>query len=112
MARPTKEKQDLRTRYISIRLTEDEYAKIKKKAQQSNREISTYSRETLLKGVVVQKDLITPQLLSSLGRVGNNVNQIAQRVNHAGNIRLTEIESGIIEDIRNLLRQIAEEISK
>jgi len=112
MGRPTKQDKELRSRNMKYRVTEREYEKIKKKAEHANKSVSAYSREMLLKGVVVQTNTKTPRLLSHLGRVGNNLNQIAIRVNKAGSIRLNMREFRIIEEMRNLLRQIADEIAK
>ena len=95
-----------------ITINEEEYLKIKSKAQQSNRSVSSYSREVLLKGAVTQVDKTKPQLLASLGHVGNNLNQIALKVNQSGSLRLNAREYRIIEEIRNLLRQIAKDIVK
>jgi len=110
MARPTKDRKELKSHYIKSRVTEDEYLKIKDKAAQANKSLSTFSREMLLKGMVVQTDRTMPQLLAHLGRVGNNVNQIALKVNQQGGVRLNAREYRIIEEMRDLLRQISEEL--
>ena len=111
MARP-KKNSELRSHKIGVRVSEEDYARIKKKAQQANKTISSYSRESLIKGEVIQVDKTKPQLLASLGRVGNNINQIALKVNQTGGIRLNEREYRIIEEMRNLLKQIADDIVK
>ena len=112
MARPKKEKKDLLSRYLKIRVTADEFINIHNKAKQANKSVSLYSREVLLKGVVIQTDRTKPQLLAHLGRVGNNVNQIAKNSNSAGGIRLNAREYRIIEETRDLLKQIAEDVAK
>ena len=112
MARPIIDKQELRLHNIKVRVNEEEYLKIKNKAQQSNRSVSSYSREVLLKGVVTQVDKTKPQLLSALGHIGNNINQIALKVNQSGGLRLNAREYRIIEEARNILRQIAKDIVK
>jgi len=59
---------------------------------------------------IVQTNTQTPKLLSHLGRVGNNLNQIAIRVNKAGSIRLNMREFRIIEEMRNLLKEISQKV--
>ena len=112
MARPIKNKEDLLSTYIKIRLTEKENKIIEQKAKQSNRTVSSYGREVLFNGVVMQIDKTKPKLLAELGRVGNNVNQITQKINSAGGVKLNAREYRIIEEMRDLLKQIANDIVK
>lgn len=109
MARPIKIVDEALTEVIVTRVTATERQQIEKKASNANLNVSAFVRASLLKSKVMPIDKIKPQLLAELGRVGNNVNQIAHKANAQGQgVRLNAREYRIIEEMRDLLRQISD----
>lgn len=99
-----------RKRKIPLRvdLTEEEKAKIQANADKySGGNISAYTRKMLLDGMVVNVDYRPIKELSGeLGRIGNNINQIARRANETRQISQDEIEQvkRMLNDIWQLQR--------
>ena len=62
-----------------IRFTDEELALLRERARATSRPLARYVRETAL-GVVPQapRDIVDAALLRQLGRVGNDLNQLAR----------------------------------
>jgi hypothetical protein len=113
MARPVKTIDEALTEVIVTRVTVSERQQIEKRALNANLTVSAFVRKSALKGTVLPVDKIRPQLLAELGRVGNNINQIAHKANATGKgIRLNAREYKIIEEMREILRQVSESFVK
>lgn len=66
-------------RKITIRLTQQEYSDIEKKAAALHLDISKYVRKTILDNPYEKPELITEcqNLSYEINRIGNNINQVA-----------------------------------
>jgi Bacterial mobilisation protein (MobC). len=76
---------DKRTRFLGIRVTEDEYQKLL--ARCSGRQLATWMRQTCLDERprrIGKLPSLSPVLLRQLAGMGNNLNQIARKVNAGG----------------------------
>ena len=79
-----------RSRMISIRLTPLEFDEIEVKAARAGLERSDYARSTLASTdpighrrlPAIQREAVR-ELIGHLGRIGNNVNQLAHQANRA-----------------------------
>ena len=86
-----KEKQDYRTKWLHLRLTEAEYKHIQKQLSKTQtRRISDYARSVLMGKPLIgtyrnksMDDFMTEmiRLRSELNSIGNNFNQLVKRVN-------------------------------
>ena len=63
----------------TIRFSEDEYSKISDKLEKADIDFSTFCRSAILKKKI--KLPIERELLYQLNKIGNNLNQIAKRIN-------------------------------
>ena len=86
MARKRTHASTLRSRVVSIRLTDDEYAKRAAEARQAGLTMSSLCEKLVNKGKVdVASDAahrrMDPVLFAELRRIGNNANQIAHALN-------------------------------
>ena len=82
--RPLKEETKL-TRSINLKLTEDDYALLKEKAEKLGMKATQYAREMVLKGSVkLRFSLEDLDLMRKLSGMANNLNQIARQANKAG----------------------------
>jgi len=83
----------------TIRFSEEEFSKISAELQKAEIDFSTFCRSAILKKKI--KLPIEKSLLSELSRIGNNLNQIAKRVNQKEKVKvlteLIEIEKALRE---------------
>ena len=91
-----------RNRHILIRVTEDELAAIEARADASGLSIAAYLRATALgnPGPRARRrppvnHVVLRQLLGELGRVGNNVNQIARALNSGEAASVAELREAL-----------------
>jgi hypothetical protein len=96
-----------RQNVIKIRVSDDELAELRER--KTCTELARWIRESILAGDVVlrsQTAAVDPQLLRSLAAIGNNVNQIARRLNSA---KSTDIPIALeLQYISNSLRELLE----
>jgi hypothetical protein len=81
-------KRDIRK---SIRLSEDENLKLNLMLEEHNISFSDYARARLLKYKI--KTNITQDLLYEVNRIGNNLNQIAKKVNSYDDDAVEQLQS-------------------
>jgi len=105
---------ETRNTAIRVRLTEREKEEIARKAHEYGISMSRFVREAALGNVLERVVyLVDPALLSAISRIGNNVNQIARRLNalHLAG-RLTRIEMldcfDVLESIEKSLRKLSQ----
>ncbi len=95
---------------ISVRLTEEEHQLLKEKMARigvTNQE--AFLRKMALDGLVIKLDLPElKQMISLLRYTGNNINQIAKRLNENG--RAYETDFADIQEKQNQLWRLANEI--
>ena len=80
---------------IDLRVTKNEYDLINEKMQMIGCEnMSAYIRKMAIDGMIIKLDIPELNEISSLLRYnGNNINQIAKRLNGGGQIYAEDIES-------------------
>lgn len=72
--------ENIRTKEIKIRLTEDEHQALLDRME--GNQLATWIRKTTLSQKIVKPyKNADPELLASLGRIGGNLNQIAKQAN-------------------------------
>jgi hypothetical protein len=101
-----------RTRQLAVRCTPEELAAIQEKAAASGLATGAFARAAMLGGsgprarrrTTADKEALL-RVLAQLGRVGNNINQIARRLNTGDTIHLPSLEQalGAYLDIRNAI---------
>ena len=95
-----KKQRETHSRYMQIRLTEEEYEAIEKKFQNSGlKSRSEFVRTMIFEGYIVQlNESELREIHRLMSSISNNVNQIAVRVNSTGKIYdedIAEIREGI-----------------
>jgi len=111
------QKQVIRTKWITIRVTEEEYQAVENFRRQTNcQSLSEYSRKTLLGKPVVMRyhnqsldDFMTgmEKLQNDLKAIGTNFNQVVRRLHTLKNI--PDLQQWILlneQDKTRLFRQI------
>lgn len=95
-----------RTRKMTFRLTEDEYARIKEKVAEAG-----ISQQQFLLKTALDKEIVRIQeyqeLIFQIKKIGININQIAKKANETGHISesdLSEVKGGL-DQIWQSLRQ-------
>lgn len=78
-----------RNRQIKIRLSDAEHAKLKQKAGAMR--LAAWLRQSCLNKMPPQIPPINSAALAQLGRIGNNVNQIAVRLNSDHLVKVDEV---------------------
>ena len=89
---------------INLKLTEENYAVVKEKAEKLGLKATQYAREMTLKGGIKSRFTIEElDLIRKLSGMANNLNQIAKKANQAGfsNVGIEVI--GIMAKIKQLL---------
>jgi cyclopropane fatty-acyl-phospholipid synthase-like methyltransferase len=92
-----------KSKVIGVRLSDEELAEVQAKAANKNVSLPTYFREAVLEKVetvgVAPRRKFDLQLLSisvgALGKIGNNLNQIARRLNEGGGVGLERIAAAL-----------------
>lgn len=81
--RPKKAPQFARTQQLSIRFSPDEYRRMQSKAAAADMTVTEYCRSAALDKRLTSSAVATPDFATrqSLQRIGNNLNQIAKRLN-------------------------------
>ena len=110
----TKEKR-IRDTMLRFRVTPEEREKIERKMEEYGTDnMAAYLRKMAIDGYVIRLEL--PEigtLTSQLGKVGNNINQIARRVNGMGHVGIEEIRLArkALEEIRDGINRILTRLS-
>jgi len=109
-----------RNRRITLRYTDDEFNRIAAKADRAGLAVAAFLRASALDGDAGPRARRRPpvdhkalrQLLGECGRVGNNIHQIARRLNMDGTFDHPELQAALIAylEIRDaILRALAME---
>lgn len=94
---------------------EDENRKINEKARLSKMKIGRYMRNAALKKEVIIYDLTSIfELSAQVSKIGNNINQIAKKLNQGGRISSSELSYlySSLENINNVLMDIYTDVSE
>lgn len=104
-----------RTELVRMRLTEEEKEQIQLKMKELGiQNMSAYLRKMALDGICVQVDLSdVRQMTYQIGRIGNNLNQIAKYANQTGKLYLSEVQNlqSQFEEIRKMEKEILKEMA-
>ena len=92
---------------ITFKVSDEEFEKIEDKFKLSGgKSMSRFIRQMILEGmVIVFSDEKLNKLISLVGNIANNINQIAVRVNSTGNIYEEDIAQ-IREEMSEIWRQL------
>lgn len=107
MTRPKKEEELRRSHLIALRLTDAEFELITNTANEAGLTASAYIRKQLLeKQICVKYDIVADIseiniLTAEVGKIGNNLNQIARHFN-TGGIRSKAMQDEIHDCITKL----------
>ncbi len=82
MSRP--QKQTKRTIRQTVNFTPEEFKKAKEKADRLNMGFAEYLRTSAVRLKVQEPSRDYSKVLSQLGKIGSNLNQITKKVNQAG----------------------------
>lgn len=110
-----KSSKKIRDRYIQIRLTDAEFAKIKARAGQLG--VSTFLRQLALNQKIEQpkpkaKKIIhtaDPELVRHVAWIGNNMNQVAKHLNQGNKVdneilmTLVKIQSDLDAELKRIM---------
>lgn len=94
-----------RTRKMTFRLTEEEYAKVKGKVEEAG-----ISQQQFLLKTALGKEIIHikeyQELIFQIKKIGSNINQVARHTNETGVVSDTELAEikGGLEQIWQLLK--------
>lgn len=98
-----------RDRVLKIRVSDDELSKLKERSPENSRGLSPWIRDLAL-GQSVKKDRFPPvdqKLISTLARVGNNLNQIAHQANAAAKSGRFNVEAaGLLRAVEEIQAQL------
>lgn len=96
-------------RRIDLRISEQEYELILQKMKQSKiTNLSAYMIKMAIDGMIINLDMPELKEVSSLLRYnGNNINQIAKRLNESKSVYTSDIE-----DIKEKQKQISDMVKK
>ena len=92
----------IRTIELKVRLTDEENDLLKKNIESSGiKNKSSYVRKMILDGYIIRQDYgVLKECVAALGRIGNNLNQLAKVANTYHDINIPE------------LRRLADEVSE
>ena len=96
-----------RNKVIKFKVAEDELDFIKRKAELSGaKNLSCYLRKMAITGVIIKyDDQQLHDMQRDINRIGNNVNQIAVRVNKTGSIYYDDLQE-IKEKVNELWQSL------
>lgn len=95
-----------RPKQIVIRLSEEEYARVKSKVEQSGMSQQEYLIRALTDKPICNTDGLK-ELVPEVKRIGNNLNQLSRRANEGRVVGLSELEQTQkeLDEVWQLLKQ-------
>ena len=100
-----------RPKQIVIRVSEEELAQIKKKVEQSGKSQQQYIIEALTQKQVINTDGIK-EIYPELKRQGNNLNQIAKKLNENGDVDYKHELPDTMKEVREVWRLLKQYLQK
>ncbi|GAB4485565.1 MAG: hypothetical protein OHK006_11900 [Thermodesulfovibrionales bacterium] len=90
----------MRTTAIKFRVSADELAAIRERADSTGETVSEFVRTLALRGRVVPREAIN-ELIREVNKVGVNLNQLARRANEAGHTdKIYRDARGFLDELR------------
>ncbi|MDX1997777.1 MAG: MobC family plasmid mobilization relaxosome protein [Thermoanaerobaculia bacterium] len=93
------------TELVPVRFTPEELARLDELAAEAGRRRSTYLREAGLKTRF--RSRIDGATFAALGRIGNNLNQLARAANAMQRLELSRLLADTLAELRAALKEIA-----
>ena len=91
-----------RTKKITVRLTDKEYAKLREMSETSGLKMEPVIRKLLVGYEIRPRPNATYiKLIKELSAIGNNLNQIAKRMNATGNVYKADVN-----EVKELMKQV------
>ena len=89
------EKDRMRKKDLRVKLAEEEYSGLKKRAEAVGLNLSDYVRKAVFECVIIKHEPFDIKMLANeLNRIGVNINQIAKNINeHGGECDKKDMES-------------------
>lgn len=103
-----KKEAQKREKKVTVRFTQDEYLKLKEKAEVEGVTIADIVRKAVLRLRPRKIPEECRKLRGELGRIGNNINQIARRANKNREVDLLVLEE--LLKIREALMTLVSEV--
>lgn len=100
-----------RPKQIVIRVSEEELVQIKKKVEQSGKSQQQYIIEALTQKQVINTDGIK-EIYPELKRQGNNLNQIAKKLNENGYVDYKHELPDTMKEVREVWRLLKQYLQK
>lgn len=102
-----------KSKVVGVRLSEVEFAEAKEKAARKNVSLPTYFRQAVLEKVETQGraaprsfDIkLLSMAVGALGKIGNNLNQIARRLNEGGGVGLDRL-AAVFEQLEITMKEL------
>jgi len=108
-------KKRKRNKQIIVRTTEEEYTKIMEKVKISDMTMNRFFINAALRKEIIVYDFTSIfELSAQVSRVGNNINQIARKLNQGGITNKSEVDflKSSLKNINNVLMEIYKDIQK
>ncbi len=97
-----------RTRVLSVRLNEAEWQTLDERADLCGIALSAYVRDTALGKTLRQRPhRVERQAIYHLGRIGNNLNQLARHANAARRVELSRRLDEVLAELLTAIRRLA-----
>jgi hypothetical protein len=113
MARPPANyKGERRTEHFGFQLTPGEKAELESRAKEQGLLPAEFARKRLALGgppvadAGLRRDPGTAALVGALGRIGNNLNQLAHHANETGRLGDAALLAQVMEELKAALRRI------
>ena len=91
-----------RTKKITVRFTDKEYAKLREMSETSGLKMEPVIRKLLVGYEIRPRPNATYiKLIKELSAIGNNLNQIAKRMNATGNVYKADVN-----EVKELMKQV------
>ena len=97
-----------KTEIVSVRMSSDELSAVAQRAHDCGKCLSTYMRIVALGSVPrARPRRIEQEAVYQLGKIGNNLNQLARVANASGQIRQVQRLEQVLQELLNTVRVLA-----
>jgi len=107
MGRPLKSEDNKRSIKLFVRLTKSEKELLDNKIKGTTISLPDYVRQAVFNKEVVVKRIVSPAFKMDIGKIGNNLNQIARLFNtNPEKYKISQREFRMMEEMKELLNEI------
>ena len=100
-----------RPKQLSFRVSEEEYRQLQEKISESGKNQQEYILSCVLEKQIVNTDGIK-ELLPELKRIGNNLNQIAKKLNENGYVDYKQELPNTMKEVREVWQLLKQYLQK